>query len=212
MENKRLSPITLTILVLVIVIGGIWVARRNNDVTPASEQETKATTKPVEVKSYKNEAHQFELQYTSDWKETDLFVNGLYKDAVAFVRVDKEAEVKSKMKPDSDTIASLAKDNVLFFRIVKNTSINSIIQNLYGSSVVVSNAKINGSNIAHIVHSKSTDPAGWSGGSTEAYIFRNSLGEAIVVEANYGTPEPDSESELSKQLNGVLPTLKFKAL
>ena len=213
---------------MVIIIGVYYGISKNEVKAPVTSESSQnsqpatttassqATSQPVEAETYVNTEHQFQFQYTSDWKPTDIFNLGLDAGAIAFVKADQESKLQAEIQPTPASIKKAAADNALFVRIVKSSSINNTISSLYGSGVAVSSADVNGYNITHIVQSKSTDPVNWSGGSTESYIFRNSLGEAIVVEANYSTAEPQTGTtpagtDLKKALDRAIQTLVLKA-
>ena len=163
----------------------------------------------TQVKKYANSTHLFEFQYPGDWAETGLVSFGTYSGAIAFTREDQIETLKT-VERTSESLNDAIRDRVIYFRIVDSTSINQVIEQLYGSGVVVNNASISGKNIAHVMRTKESDPTNWSGGSTEAYIFRNTLGEAVVIEANYVTEAIPQDSELRKMLDSVLKTLKLK--
>jgi hypothetical protein len=224
-HSKNLSPFTWLVLFVVVVGGGIWFTlhQAGTDLSDSGQGSTipvavhpaqgqASTTVPVTTLTYNSTIHQFSFSYPSTWKISGVFNQGLYANAIALIRADQEQTIASNMQADSDVIKKLSQDDALFFRISNNTSINSIVSFLYGPGVVVSNVVIGNRNIAHVVHSKQTDPTNWNGGSTEAYIFRNSLGEAIVVEANYSSDEPNTDGELGQLIRQVVGSIALKAV
>lgn len=224
--KKGFSTLTSIIILAVVIALAIYLLSTVKTHTPAVNEQTateQATSTPkrafklepsvsparTQIKKYANTAHLFEFQYPGDWAETGLVSFGLYSGSIAFARED-QLETLKNVERTSEALNDAIRDRVIYFRIVNNTSINQVIEQLYGSGVVVMNAPINGKNIAHVMRTKESDPTNWSGGSTEAYIFRNTLGEAVVIEANYVTEAIPQDSELRKVLGDILKSLKLR--
>ncbi len=225
-SNKGFSLKTLIGLTLVVIIIGLFYSYKEGEVQAPSVSSVVQTTNADSTHSaslpvagiatttssgnltYVNAQYQFQFQYLPTWKATTIFNAGLYKGAIAFIKADQEPKLNIQIgtSPTSDSIKTAAADNALFFRIMSNSSINTIVSNLYGSNVVVTNVTIGDKNIAHVIRSKSSDPVNWAGGSTEAYILRTLSGQAVVVEANYSTPEPKSDTDLKKMLDMAVST------
>ena len=238
MENKTLSYKTVGTLLLIIVVLAVWqsYSSKNHSTeeteemaqnTPAegegqmdtaattattTQTTTPDTTEPgtlLTTKIYSNARYQFQFSYPSDWKRTDVAAFGEYKDALVFVRVLDETAIATKVSLDSAALTQAVTDRALVIRIFENETLNSITSRLYGSGVVVSQIKINGKNVTKIVQSKSTDTANWKGGSTEAYFYKNSLGQSILIEAKYGSAEPRTDGLLKAMLDSVIASFKL---
>ena len=228
MENKTLSYKTVGTLLLIIIVLAVWqsysskthsieetqdmaentAAATTTDTTTVNPDTTEPAT-PLTTKIYSNARYQFQFSYPSDWKRTDVVAFGEYKDALVFVRVLDEAAIASKVSLDSTALTQAVTDRAIVVRISENETLGNITARLYGSGVVVSQIKINGKNVSRIVHSKSTDSTNWQGGSTEAYFYKNGLGQSILIEAKYSSAEPQTDGILKTMLDSVIASFKL---
>ena len=77
---------------------------------------------------------------------------------------------------------------------------------------MVTTVDVGGKKITKIIRSKESDPTNWQGGSTEAYFFRNTLGEYILVEANYSAANVPTSGSLAQFLAEPLPTFRIRII
>lgn len=174
-----------------------------------SSLRTLSVNAPASADIYSNGPHQFQFQYPSGWKKTDVLSYGIYNDAVIFVKTSEEVALSVQMQLKSESISQLVQDQALIIRVKNSGTLSQVISEFYGPGVVVTTQKINGRTVTKVVRSKSSDAANWTGGSVEAYIFKNTLGESLVVEANYSTPEPQTSGDLKVFLDAVVANFKL---
>lgn len=218
-EKNGFSPITIIILIAIVIIGALWYSSKNTETVEnpninqqATSTEPAATSTPVvENVLYVNTEHQFEFMHPNTWATTTALNVGLYKDAIAFVPKQEEATILAAEKKTSEQLKELVQDQALLIKFRKSNSTTVTLQSEYGSNITIDSRLVDGKNVARIVHSKSTDPVNWQGGSKEAYLIRNSLGEVIIIEANYGTDEIDTEGDLRRFLETVVGSFKIRA-
>lgn len=186
-------------------------------VKPVPNGGTPNTSPAPQALSYTNAEHQFTFTYPNGWTETSATRRGIYKDAIALVPTSEEAKIRLQFdavanNPDADTLIALLRDRALLLRLFKDTNQTALISQLYGPGAVVTTVDVGGKKITKIIRSKESDPTNWQGGSTEAYFFHNTLGEYIVVEANYSAANVPTSGSLAQFLAELLPTFRIRII